>query len=172
MSIKIRDDRHLRALTGLNQEQFEILSEAFGRTCAAMKERAYRRGLADGTRKRRPGGGKKGALPAMQDKLLFILYYFKVYPTFDVLGTMFGMSRSKANENMHRLCPILYHTLVDLKVMPYREFDTPDDLIKALKGVDTILIDVTERNHRRPKDDSVQREHYSGKKKDILSKIP
>ena len=171
MSIKIRDDRHLRALTGLNREQFEILSEAFGTAYAAMKERAYRQGLAEGTRKRRPGGGKKGALPAVRDKLLFLLYYFKVYPTFDVFGTLFGMSRSKANENLHGLCPILYDTLVDLQVMPYRKFDTPDDLMKALKGIDTtILIDVTERNHRRPKDDSVQREHYSGKKKTYSQK--
>lgn len=172
MSIKIRDDRHLRALTGLNREQFEILSEAFGTAHAAMKERVYRQGLAEGTRRRRPGGGKKGALPTVRDKLLFLLYYFKVYPTFDVLGTLFGMSRSKANENLHGLCPILHDTLVDLKIMPYRKFDTPDDLKKALKGIDTILIDVTERNHRRPKDDSVQREHYSGKKKDIQSKTP
>ena len=170
MSMKIRDDRQLRALTGLNREQFEILSEAFSNTHAEMKERAYRQGLAEGTRKRRPGGGKKGALPTMRDKLLFLLYYFKVYPTFDVLGTLFGMSRSKANENLHGLCPILYDTLVDLEVMPYRKFNTPDDLMKALKGIDTILIDVTERNHRRPKDDSVQREHYSGKKKTYSQK--
>ena len=98
------------------------------------------------------------------------VYYFKVYPTFDVLGTQFGMSRSKANENLHGLCPVLYETLVYLKVMPYREFRTPDDLMKALNGIDTILIDVTERNHRRPKDDAAQREHYSGKKKTCRQK--
>lgn len=87
-----------------------------------------------------------------------------------MFGTLFGMSRSKANENLHGLCPILYDTPVDLKVMPPRKFDTPDDLMKALKGIDTILIDVTERNHRRSKDDSVQREHYSGKKKTYSQK--
>lgn len=164
MSIMIRDDRHMRSLTGLNREQFEILLEAFGTACAAMKERAYRQGLADGTRKRRPGGGKKGALPTVRDKLLFLLYYFKVYPTFDVLGTQFSMSRSKANENLYRLCPALYNALVGLEVMPYREFTGPDELLKALGRIDTVLIDVTERNYRRPKDGSVQRDHYSGKK--------
>jgi hypothetical protein len=80
------------------------------------------------------------------------------------------MSRSKANENLHGLSPVLYEALVHLKVMPHREFDTPDDLMKALKGVDTVLIDVAERNHRRPKDDSAQREHYSGKKKTYCQK--
>ena len=106
----------------------------------------------------------------MRDKLLFLLYYFKVYPTFDVLGTQFNMARSKANENLHKLTPVLYQTLVNLEVMPHREFASPDELLEALDGIDTILIDVTERNHRRPQDDQAQREHYSGKKNDIRSK--
>ena len=172
MNITIRDDRHLRSLTGVTRKQFDILLEAFTSIFETLRQRAYREGVSAGTRKRRPGGGGKGALPSFGGKLLFTLYYFKVYPAFDVLGTQFNMSRSKANENLYKFCPVLHEALVYLKVMPYREFETPDDLMKALKGVDTILIDVTERNHRRPKDDFVQREHYSGKKKDIPSKTP
>jgi hypothetical protein len=170
MSITIRDDRHLRSLTGVTQKQFDILLAAFTLIFETLRQRAYQEGFSAGTRKRRPGGGRKGALPSVRDKLLFVLYYFKVYPTFDVLGTQFGMSRSKANENLYRLCPVLHEALVHLKVMPYREFRTPDDLMKALNGIDTILIDVTERNHRRPKDDAAQREHYSGKKKTCRQK--
>ncbi len=172
MRITIRDDRHLRALTGVTRKQFDLLLETFTFTFETLRQRAYQEGFSAGTRKRRPGGGRKGAIPGMRDKLLFVLYYFKVYPTSDVSGTQFGMSRLKANENLHGLCPVLYEILVHLKVMPHREFDTPDDLMKALNGVDIILVDVTERDHRRPKDDSAQREHYSGKKKDILSKTP
>jgi hypothetical protein len=82
------------------------------------------------------------------------------------------MSRSKANENLYRLCPVLHETLVHLKVMPYRTFDSPEELMKALNEIDTILIDVTERNYRRPQDNSAQRAHYSGKKKDIPLKTP
>ncbi len=165
MSITIRDDRHLRSLTGLTRKQFDVLLEAFTSAFETLRQRAYREGLAAGTRSRRPGGGRKGTLPSGRDKLLFVLYYFKVYPTFDVLSTQFDMSRSKANENLYRLCPVLYEALVDLNVMPHREFETPEDLMNALNGVDTILIDVTERNYRRPEDDAAQREHYSGKKK-------
>ena len=40
--------------------------------------------------------GKKGKLPTAHEKLTFLLYYLKVYPTFDVLGTQFGLNRSKA----------------------------------------------------------------------------
>lgn len=39
-----------------------------------------------------PGGGRKGKLPSMRDKLLFLLYYLKVYPTFDVMGVQFRTS--------------------------------------------------------------------------------
>lgn len=167
MSLQIRDDRQMRALTGLSLTQFDILLEAFTKIYTELQWQAYQDGLANGTRKRRPGGGQKGALPTMRDKLLFLLYYFKVYPTFDVLGTQFSMVRSKAHENLYKLLPILYQTLVYLEVMPHRKFATPDDLLAALGGIETILIDVTERNHRRPQDDQEQREHYSGKKNGI-----
>jgi hypothetical protein len=167
MSIKIRDDRHMRSLTGVTPAQFEILLDKFTITYTEMQWQAYQDGLAKGTRKRQPGGGQKGALPTMRDKLLFLLYYFKVYPTFDVLGTQFAMSRSKANENLYKLMPILYQTLVHLEVMPHREFATPADLLEALDGIDTLLIDVTERMYRRPQDEQTQRKHYSGKKNGI-----
>ena len=48
----------------------------------------------------------------MAEKLQFVLYYYKTYPTFDVLGTQFAMARSRAHENLHKLSPILYDTLV------------------------------------------------------------
>ena len=172
MNIQIRDDRQIRSLTGLSQTQFEILLETFTSTFTELQWQAYQEGLANGTRKRRPGGGRKGALPTMRDKLLFLLYYFKVYPTFDVLGTHFNMARSKANENLHNLVPILYQTLVHLGVMPHREFASAAELLEALDDIETILIDVTEREHRRPQDEQTQREHYSGKKNDTRLKTP
>ena len=48
----------------------------------------------------------------MTEKLLFVLSYYTTYPTFDVLGTQFARARSKANENLHKLSPIVYDTLV------------------------------------------------------------
>ena len=74
------------------------------------------------------------------------------------------MARSKAHENLHKLSPILYDTLVHLELMPYRELATPEELKAALQGVDRLLIDATERAYHRAQDDAKQREHYSGKK--------
>ena len=103
----------------------------------------------------------------MAEKLLFVLYYYKTYPTFDVLGTQFDMVRSKANENLHKLSPLLYDTLVYLELMPHREFDTPEAMKAALQGIDQVIIDATERAYRRSQEDAKQREHYSGKKNDM-----
>jgi len=79
------------------------------------------------------------------DKLLFLLYYLKVYPTFDVLGTQFGMNRSKACENIHSLFPVLCNALSNLGVLPYREFKTVEEFRTACQGIKKILIDATER---------------------------
>jgi len=133
----------------------------------AAQQHTYENGVASGTRRRKPGGGSKGKLPTMADKLQFVLYYYKTYPTFDVLGQQCEMARSKANENLHKLSPMLYDTLVHLELMPYREFATPEDVKAALHGVDRLLIDATERAYHRSTDGTKQREHYSGKKNSI-----
>ena len=99
--IEIRDDRHMRSLTGLSQAQFEQLLPTFTLVYQETRQEMYEREVAAGTRQRQPGGGAKGKLPTPADKLFFVLYYYKTYPTFDVLGTHFDMARSKANENLH-----------------------------------------------------------------------
>jgi hypothetical protein len=155
----------MKALTGLSQAQFDQLLPVFESTYQATQQQAYEEGVQSGTRQRQPGGGSKGKLPTIADKLTFVLYYYKTYPTFDVLGAQFHMARSKANENLHKLSPILYDTLVELEVMPYRELTTPEELKAALQGGDHLLIDATERAYHRSTEDAKQRDHYSGKKK-------
>jgi hypothetical protein len=165
MGLVIRDDRQMKALTGVSQAQFDFLLPVFSQVYQEAQHKRYEDGVEAGTRSRKPGAGITGKLPTMADKLKFVLYYYKTYPTFDVIGAQFDMVRSKANENLHKLSPILYDTLVQLDLMPYRELDSPDTLRKALEGVDQLIIDATERAVRRSQDDATQREHYSGKKK-------
>jgi hypothetical protein len=157
--INIRDDRHMKSLTGLSQAQFDQLLPTFAMVYQEAQQEAYEKGMAAGTRQRQPGGGAKGKLATPQDKLLFVLYYYKTYPTFDVLGTQFEMAPSKANQNLHKLSPILHTTLLRLGMMPHREFKTPAELKAALSGIDQIIIDATERAYRRSQDEATQREH-------------
>lgn len=164
MSLTARDDRQMRALTGLTINQFDILLSDFERIHDLLQQEAYEKQKELGNRKRILGGGRKGRLHKMEDKLMFVLYYFKTYPTFDVLGTHFNLARSKAHENLYKLIPVLYRTLVELEMMPAREYRTVNEMKDALSGIDKIIIDATERQMRRSIDDETQREHYSGKK--------
>jgi DDE superfamily endonuclease len=164
MGLQIRDDRQMKALTGLSQAPFDYLLPYFSTLYESTQQKTYVEGVAAGSRQRKPGGGSKGKLPTMAEKLQFVLYSYKTYPTFDVLGTQFAMARSKAHENLHKLAPILYETLVHLELMPYRELATPEELTAAWQGMDRLLIDAPERADHRSQDDAKQREHYSGKK--------
>lgn len=164
MELEIRDDRQMRAQTGVATDKLEILESAFAKVFAEEKEKIYQEQLRDGKRQRKPGGGQKGKLPTIREKLIFVLYYLKVYPTFDVLGTQFGMARSKACENLHFLYPILCKALVSLGVFPHRKFETVEEFRVACENIETLLIDATERPHRRPVDNEKQEDLYSGKK--------
>ena len=167
MGLQIRDDRQMKALTGVSQAQFDFLLPVFSHVYEEAQYQRYQDGVEAGKRSRQPGAGIKGKLPTMANKLEFVLYYYKTYPTFDVLGSNFDMARSKANENLHKLSPILYDTLVELELMPYRELERPEDLREALDRVDQLIIDATERAYHRSQDNATQREYYSGKKKAI-----
>jgi len=104
-------------------------------------------------------------LPTIPEKLLFVLYYLKNYPTFDVLAACFSMSRSKACENIHKLLPILKRTLASIGVIPHRRFENAEEFRKIIGEIDKIIIDAAERAHRRPADNEKQASMYSGKKK-------
>ena len=163
MGLQSRDDRQMKAFTGLSHAQCAHLRPVFSDISQTTQQQTYDKGVVSGTRTRTPGGGSKGKLPTRAEKLLFVLYYYKTYPTFDVLGTQFAMVRSKAHENLHKLSPLLYNPLVHLELRPYREWGTPEDVKAALQGVDRLIIDATERAYHRSQEDAKQREHDSGK---------
>jgi hypothetical protein len=69
--------RVLRAFTSLDPDEFDILLVPFEKAWQDYINRQY---IDKKLRKRRYGGGRKPRLVTIEDKLLFILFYFKVYP--------------------------------------------------------------------------------------------
>jgi hypothetical protein len=155
--------RKLLALTGLMPNEFEDLLPAFER--AYLRVYPPAKTMAGKGRKRKSGAGRKGSLDRMQQKLLFALVYQKSYPLQSVLGELFGMEQSRANEWLHRLLPILKQALDDLGMMPER--DPQQFKSKEKHRADAVhsIIDGTERRRQRPKSPEKQVLHYSGKKK-------
>ena len=159
----LNDDRQLRALIGLGRDQFETLLKEFS-SCLNENQPKNRKKKLKKPRQRKPGGGRKSALGSPDHQLLFILFYLKNYPTFDVLAYTFGISRGCACESVQRLLPILKQAQKKLRVLPKRTTDDPKELLQLIESVDHILIDATERPIQRPQKPARQKKHYSGKK--------
>lgn len=81
----LKNRRAMRAIIGMTYPPFLALCETFARVPEVQALGKERR--------RAPGGGVKGVLDTMEKKLFFTLLYLKVYPTFDVLGALFGKPR-------------------------------------------------------------------------------
>lgn len=154
----LKQDRLIRATTGLTQKGFEQLLPSF--------TAAYQRSLVKPVvRQRAPGGGRKATLLGMEEKLFYILLYCKCYSTFDLMGVLFGFDRSCAHDWVHRLLPILEEALGTKQVLPVRKLSSLAEFVERFPEVKAVIIDGTERPVQRPKDDDKQKEQYSGKKK-------
>lgn len=145
----LNDDRQLRSLIGLGRDDFEKLSNEFS-SCIKQNQLETRRKKTKKPRQRKIGGGRKSALGLPENQLVFILFYLKNYPTYDVLAFGFNISRGCAFSSVKRLLPILIQTQKNLKVLPKRTTDDPQILLQLIESVDRILIDATERPVQRP----------------------
>jgi len=153
-----KNDRLMRAMTGLNLTAFDALLPSFSSAYRAAHPVSKKR-------KRAPGGGRKANLLQMSDKLFFALFYFKCYPTFDLAGILFDFDRAQAHRWLHRLQPILETALGKEMVLPERQITSMAEFIKRFPEVERVVIDGVERPVQRPQDKARQRRTYSGKKK-------
>lgn len=157
----MKDERLLRALTGLNKKAFEELQKVFDE--AVREQEVPCRSKQP--RQRATGAGRKPRLETVEEKLIYILFYFKCYPTFDLAGLLFDIDRSQANRWMHRLQQPLEIALGQKMVLPKRKLTSMEEFIDAFPEVKRVIFDGTERPIQRAKDEEKQKQNYSGKKK-------
>ncbi|SMB87354.1 hypothetical protein SAMN00120144_1546 [Hymenobacter roseosalivarius DSM 11622] len=157
----ITDDRQMRALTGLSIDAFCGLADPFTAGC---QQEADARFSGQRPRQRRAGGRRKGVLASPEQKVLFLLYYLKVYLTFDVLAATFGLPRSKACEHAHRLARALKRTLRTLGVLPARAIDSLAQMQAIFADVPVLLFDTTEHPYPRARAVADRPADYSGEK--------
>lgn len=136
-------------LTGMAVEEFDELLVAFREVCGQDE----------------PGRpGRKPVLRTCEDRLFFILFYLRHYPTQDILAFLFGFSQGQASHWIHRLTPLLKQALGDEKALPQRSAEGARVAMAACPDLE-FIIDGTDRPIRRPKDKDARRNDYSGKKK-------
>ena len=155
-----RTDRLMRATTSLTVAEFEALA---GRLETVWAAQCAQQTLSGQKRQRQPGGGRKSALATAEQKLFFILFYYKAYPTQDVMGWLFGLQQSSVSEWVGRLTAVVGQ-LVPLH-QPARRGRDLAQLLADEPDLQEVLIDGTERRLPRPQHAGRQRRYYSGRKK-------
>lgn len=150
-------DRLMKALTGLTIAEFERLLLEFS---AGLKKAQAK---AKKERERAVGGGRRHTLKTPTDKLFFILFYLKCYPTFDLAGLLFDVDRSQAQRWVKALLPVLETVLGWQAVLPQRRIGSIEEFIQRFPAATDVFIDGTERPVQRPQQAKAQQELYSGK---------
>ncbi len=166
-TVDIKDERFLKSFTGVDWNRYLFLREVFEKVVNEYHESQRK---PPEKRKRKSGGGRKSKLPSIDDKLAFVLHYHKAYPTMDNIGSTFDMSRGSACGLVHLYSRLLKQSLEKLEVLPKRKLAGPEELLSYLKelgDINQLLIDVTERPHRRLRDREKRDALYSGKKSDL-----
>jgi DDE superfamily endonuclease/Helix-turn-helix of DDE superfamily endonuclease len=143
-----RSPNAFRQLTGITPAAFDrLLTDLTPRYASADARRKDRPG-----RQRRPGAGRKHALP-LADRLLMLLMYYRTYTTHAFLGFLFGVDDSAVGRNVNPLQPLL----AGIFRIPERRIRLDPEEMREL------FFDATERPTRRPA--AGQRAFYSGKKR-------
>jgi hypothetical protein len=151
-----------RAMTGISVAEYrQIVTELAAPYAAAEQRRAARP-----DRRRAPGGGRRFTL-SMADQVLLTLVWLRQYPTYPVLGYLFGLDDRPAARTVARLLPLLEAAGLDSMRLPdpgpHHRQDLPQ-LLKNTPGL-MVLVDTFEQRAQRPTGQAEQREWYSGKKK-------
>lgn len=155
----LRTDRMCKATTGLRVSEFTTLAEDFTRNYQEYEAKRKK------VRKRKVGAGRGSMLQTSEEKLFYVLWYMKTYPTFDVASFWVGFHRSNACEWVHTLLPILEQTMKRKFVLPQRKISDPEEFLRLFPETKEIFVDGVERLRQRPKKKKSAQKTYSGKKK-------
>ena len=91
-----------KQILGISYQQLQLLLE-----CAIKSHKEIKTELQkQKNRINAPGGGRKELL-LIQEQVCLCLFYLRQMPTFQVLGMLFSVSKTEANDTFHKWIPIL-----------------------------------------------------------------
>jgi len=155
--------REFLAVTSLTDEEFQALLPTFEKSYELLLPPKPKVSKKKSGRAR--GGGRRGKLPSLSEKLLFILVYQKTSPLQVTHGLQFGLSQGQVNYWVHRLLPVLQMSLNEMGMKPMRKGAEVAASIEGSAGGANLSLDAAERLLQRPLNEDKQREKYSGKRK-------
>lgn len=153
--------------SGLTTEQFHLLAKRL----TPLWQQAECERLTRLNRKRVIGAGHPYRLKTIEEKLVCLLLWYKLYPAFWFLGLLVDLDASNTYRLVIKLRPLL-EQVADPQLKTYlktmqqrrRKINSWEELTKEFPEVAEVLIDATEQERLRPAK-RIQKRYYSGKKK-------
>ena len=90
-----RSDRLMNSATSLTVAEFDALARKFAPSWSQL---LYAQIAEGASRNRKLGAGRKGALAFAERRLYFILFYYQVYSTQDLMGLLFGFTPRQVSD--------------------------------------------------------------------------
>ncbi|MGG6269172.1 transposase family protein [Leptolyngbya sp. AN03gr2] len=110
------------------------------------------------------GAGRPSALSA-ETEILLCLYYLRHYPTYEILGLTFEVSASQAHAVVYYWVQFLRQALPASLCEEFEDCEAAWAVITEMLVEWELIVDSTEQVRQRPGDLELQKQHYSGKKK-------
>lgn len=168
-SLKLRP-KQFRSFTGLKVEEFDRLAALIRDDWAT--ERLKRLERNNPNRQRKMGGGRKLALPLLEDQLLLTLAWSKLYFSYLVFEYLFGVDESTVSRIVNSI-PLLLQTrfvFQDPRKSGRKKIATIEELKELFPDIDDILADATEQVIPRPESKRKRKPYHSGKKRKFTLK--
>ena len=110
------------------------------------------------------GGGRRTEI-SPKEGVCLCLVYLRQKPTFEILGLLFDISKTKANDAFNYWLDILRDILPASQMEEVQENREQYEELRNLLTEYQLIVDSTEQPTARPVDYEEQKKYYSGKKK-------
>jgi hypothetical protein len=137
--------------TGLKVGEFLILKEEI----EPFWQKAEIKRLSRPNRQRAIGGGRKYHLKLLEDKMLLVFLFYRLYLNYDFPGFIFGFDGTNAARLIKRVEPVLAKRfkLPSIKRLSQKRISSLEEFREAYPDLYEVIIgDATEQEIPRPKD--------------------
>lgn len=156
----------IKQILGIDKDQYQSLA-----SCAiARHEELQEIKESEKIRVNASGGGRPEKLQ-QEEQILLCLFYLRQMPSFEILGMIFGVSKTEANVTFHYWRKIIRDILPASLLEEVSEKENDLEIVKEILTNFQLLVDSAEQPINRPSHPDKQKECYSGKKKQHTLKI-
>ncbi|MBW4457222.1 MAG: transposase [Nostoc indistinguendum CM1-VF10] len=149
-----------KQILGISYEQMQSLLN-----CAIKRHQEIQTKLQSRKIRINAAGGGRKELLSTEEQVYLCLFYLRQMPTFQVLGMLFGVSKTEANDTFHYWISILRDILPSSLLEQVSNNESELLFVQEVLTNFRLLVDSLEQPIYRDSDQKEQQKYFSGKKR-------